>query len=36
MLFLSQGIVYWQQTLLHWCDNNAEFIVFIAASVASA
>jgi len=26
MLFLSQGIVYWLQTLLHLCDKNAVFI----------
>jgi len=29
MLFLSPGIVYWVQTLLHWCDSNAVFIVDI-------
>jgi len=23
MLFLSPGIVYWVQTLLHWCDSNS-------------
>jgi len=27
MLFLSPGIVYWVQTLLHWCDTNTVFIV---------
>ena len=26
MLCLSQGTVYWLQTLLAWCDNNAVFI----------
>jgi len=26
MLFLSPDIVYWLQTLLHWCDNKAIFI----------
>jgi len=25
MLLLSQGIVYWQQTLLNWYDNNTVF-----------
>jgi len=30
MLFLSPGIVYWVQTLLHWCDNNEVFIVGVS------
>jgi len=30
MLFLSPGIVYWVQTLLHWCDSNAVFIVDVS------
>jgi len=30
MLFLSPGIVYWVQTLLHWCDSNALFIVDVS------
>jgi len=30
VLFLSPGIVYWLQTLLHWCDNNAVFIVDVS------
>jgi len=27
MLFLSPGVVYWVQTLLHWCGSNAVFVV---------
>jgi len=30
MLFLSPGIVSWVQTLLHWCDSNAVFIVDVS------
>jgi len=30
MLFLSPGIVYWLQTLLHTCDSNAVFIVDVS------
>ena len=29
-MFLSLGIVYWVQTLLHWCDSNAVFIVDVS------
>jgi len=30
VLFLSPGIVDWLQALLHWCDNNAVFIIDVA------
>jgi len=30
MLFLSPGIVYWVQKLLHWCDSNTVFIVDVS------
>jgi len=30
MMFLSLGIVYWVQMLLHWCDSNAIFIVDVS------
>jgi len=30
MLFLSPGIVYWVQTLLHRCDSNAVFVVDVS------
>jgi len=30
LLFLSPGIVYWVQTLLHRCDSNAVFIVDVS------
>jgi len=30
MLFLSSGIVYWVQTLLHRCDSNGVFIVDVS------
>jgi len=33
MLFLSPDIVYWVQTLLHWCDSNAVFIVDVSTRV---
>jgi len=31
MLFLSPGIVYWVQTLLHRCDSNAVIIVEVSS-----
>jgi len=34
MLFLSPGIVYWVQTLLHRCDSNAVFIVEVSGVYA--
>jgi len=37
MLFLSLGIVYyWVQTLLHWCDSNAVFIVDVSRVYANS
>jgi len=36
MLFLSSGIVYWVQTLLHWCDSNAVFIVDVSRVYANS
>jgi len=36
MLFLSPGIVYWVQTLLHWCGNNALFIVDVSRVYAKS
>jgi len=36
MLFLSLGIVYWVQTLLHWCESNAVFIVDISRVYANS
>jgi len=30
VLFLSPGLVCWVQTLLHWCDSNAVFIVEVS------
>jgi len=30
MLFLSPGTDSWLQTFLHWCDNNAVFIVDVS------
>jgi len=36
MLFLSPGIVYWVQTLLHWCDSNAVFIDDVSRVYANA
>jgi len=30
MLFLSPGIVYWVESLLHRCDSNAVFIVDVS------
>jgi len=36
MLFLSPGIVYWVQTLLHWCDNNAVSIVDVSRVYAES
>jgi len=36
MLFLSPGIVYWVQTLLHWCDSNAAFIVDVSRVYANS
>jgi len=35
MLFLSPGRVYWLQTLLHWCDNNAVFIADVSRVYAN-
>ena len=35
MLFLSPGIVYWVQTLPHWCDSNAVFIVDVSRVYAN-
>jgi len=35
MLFLSPGIVYWVQTLLHWCDSNVVFIVDVSRVYAN-
>jgi len=34
MLFISTGIVYWLNTLLHQCDNNAIFIVDVSSVYA--
>jgi len=36
MLFLSPGIVYWVQALLHWCDSNAVFIVDVSRVYANS
>jgi len=36
MLFLSPGMVDWLQTLLHWCDNNAAFIVDVSRVYANS
>jgi len=36
MMFLSLGIVYWVQTLLHWCDSNAVFIVDVSRVYANS
>jgi len=36
MLFLSPGIVYWVQTLLHWCDSNATFVVDVSRAYANS
>jgi len=36
MLFLSPGEVYWVQTLLHWCDSIAVFIVDISTVYANS
>jgi len=36
MLFLSSGIVHWVQTLLHWCDSNAVFIVDVSRVYANS
>jgi len=36
MLFLSPGLVCWVQTLLHWCDSNAVFIVDISLVYANS
>jgi len=36
MLFLSPSIVYWVQTLLHWCDSNAVFIVDVSRVYANS
>jgi len=36
MLFLSTGIVYRLHTLLHWCDNNAVFIVDVSRVYAKS
>jgi len=36
MLFLSPVIVYWLQTLLHWCDSNAVFIVDVSRVYANS
>jgi len=33
---LTQGIVYRLQTLLHWCDNNAVFIVGVSRVQANS
>jgi len=36
MMFLSLGIVCWVQTLLHWCDSNAVFIVDVSRVYANS
>jgi len=36
VLFLSSGIVDWLQALLHWCDNNAVFIVDVSKVFANS
>jgi len=36
MLFLSPGIVYWLQALLHWCDNIAVFIADVSRRHANS
>jgi len=36
VLFLSPGIVDWLQALLHWCDNNAVFIIDVAKVCANS
>ena len=36
MLFLSPGIVFWLQLLLHWCDNNTLFIVNVSRVYATS
>jgi len=36
MPFLSPDIVYWVQTLLHWCDSNAVFIVDVSRVYANS
>jgi len=36
MLFLLPGIVYWVQTLLHWCDSNAVFIIVVSRVYANS
>jgi len=36
MLFLSPGIVYWVENLLHWCDSNAVFVVDISRVYANS
>jgi len=36
ILFLSPGIVYWVQTLLHWCDSYAVFIADVSRVYANS
>jgi len=36
VLFLSPGIVDWLQALLHWCNNNAVFIVDVSKVCANS
>jgi len=36
MLFLSPSIVYWLQTLFHWCNNNTVFIVDVSRVCANS
>jgi len=36
MMFMSLGIVYWVQTLLHRCDSNAVFIVDVSRVYANS
>jgi len=35
-MFLSLGIVCWVQTVLHWCDSNAVFIVDVSRVYANS
>jgi len=36
MLFLPPGIVYWVETLLHWCDNNVVYVVDVSRVYANS